>query len=398
MDWLTPELLGAASLFSLMFQGSAAVIVLARLTKGAFRHPPLVPQPSCSEHLASVSVVVPTLNEAERIDPCLQGLTRQGYEVREILVVDSRSTDQTRAKVRAIATNDPRFRLLTDDPLPQGWVGRPWALNWGFEHSSPESQWILGLDADTQPQPGMVASALQTAEARGYDLASFSPQFILQYPGEWWLQPSLLMTLLFRFDVAGSLNPDPENVMANGQCFLCRRAVLEKMGGYLSAASSFCDDVTLARNIAKAGYKVGFLDGANLIKVRMYQGMWETWHEWGRSLDLKDAASPEELQGQIWLLTMVQGLPIPLSLLLLGLWQEGATGLFFFALLALNLLLVAIRFAMLLAISGSYHRDPTSQKTAKWFWLSPLADPLAVIRIIVSAQHRPKQWRGRTYY
>ncbi|MDD1438683.1 hypothetical protein MEN24_20675, partial [Dolichospermum sp. ST_sed10] len=31
------------------------------------------------------------------------------------------------------------------------------------------------------------------------------------------------------------------------------------------------------------------------------------------------------------------------------------------------------------------------------FWLSPLADPLAVLRIFLSAFHTPKEWRGRKY-
>lgn len=396
MAWLPPELIGGMCLFLLVLQGSAAMIVLARFSKGAVRRSPLTPQPSNSDNLAAVTVVVPTLNEAERIQPCLDGLGQQSYEVREILIVDSNSTDGTQDKVLKMAATDPRFRLLTDDPLPDGWVGRPWALNWGFENSSPDSTWFLGIDADTEPQPGLIASALQAAEEEGFDLVSLSPQFILQYPGEWWLQPALLMTLLFRFDVAGVRNPDQDTVMANGQCFLCRREALEKVGGYSSAAGSFCDDVTLARNIAKAGYKVGFLDGAKVIKVRMYEGMKETWEEWGRSLDLKDAASAGELQGQLWLLTMVQGLPILWSLFLLGLSSTGISGVFFNSLLGLNLFLVLVRFAMLLAISGSYDRRYRN-KNSLLFWLSPFADPFAVARIFLSARGTPKSWRGRTY-
>ncbi|AFY38737.1 glycosyl transferase family 2 [[Leptolyngbya] sp. PCC 7376] len=397
MDWLNLGLVDGLLLACLAIQGSAAIIVLARFSKGAFRRPPLTPQPSNSDNLASVTVVVPSLNEVERIQPCLNGLSQQSYEVREILVVDSNSTDGTRDKVLAAAQTDPRFRLLTDDPLPNDWVGRPWALNWGFEQSAPESKWFLGIDADTEPQPGMIASVLQAAEEEGFDLVSLSPQFILQYPGEWWLQPALLMTLLFRFDVAGIRNPNQESVMANGQCFLCKREVLEKVGGYSSAASSFCDDVTLARNIAKAGYKVGFLDGAKVIKVRMYEGMKETWEEWGRSLDLKDAASAGQLRVQVWLLTMVQGLPIPLSLLLLSVWQMGTDSLMFKSLFWLNVGLVVIRFAMLLAIAGSYDRSRHDNKNSLLFWLSPLADPLAVIRIFMSASAKSISWRGRTY-
>jgi dolichol-phosphate mannosyltransferase len=32
-----------------------------------------------------------------------------------------------------------------------------------------------------------------------------------------------------------------------------------------------------------------------------------------------------------------------------------------------------------------------------FFWLSPLFDPIAVLRIFISAVNRPRQWRGRIY-
>ena len=400
-DWLTVE--SGISLGLLLLQVPATAILLSRLLKGPSRQPPIEPRPPTLELLASVSVVVPTLNEADRIGPCLFGLTRQSYEVREVIVVDSNSQDGTPDLVKAAEQKDPRFRLMTDDPLPPGWVGRPWALHNGFLHSSEQSEWILGIDADTQPHPDLVASLVSTAEAERYDLVSLSPQFILKYPGEWWLQPALLMSLLYRFDPAGINTQVAERVMANGQCFLCRRSVLAQMGGYISARGSFCDDVTLARNIAAQGFKVGFLDGAKVLKVRMYEGAAETWKEWGRSLDLKDASSTAQLWGDLWLLLAVQGLPLLillsyllLSLLILcfgGAQDTAPTPLLL--LLGLNLFLLVIRFALLFAIAPSYDRIKTK---SEWlFWLSPLADPLAVLRIFLSAQKTPTQWRGRKY-
>jgi dolichol-phosphate mannosyltransferase len=301
----------------LLIQIPATAILLSRLVKGPRRLPPLQPQQPTPELLGTVSVVVPTLNEALRISPLLSGLSRQSYEVREIIVVDSNSQDGTPDLVKTAQQQDPRFRLMTDDPLPANWVGRPWALHNGFLHSSEASQWFLGMDADTQPDPGLVASLVKTAEAQEYDLVSLSPQFILQYPGECLLQPALLMTLLYRFDPAGITTEQPERVMANGQCFLCRRSVLAAVGGYTSARSSFCDDVTLARHIAAQGFKVGFLDGAKVLKVRMYEGAVETWKEWGRSLDLKDASPSAQVWGDLWLLSAVQGLPL---LVVLSCW------------------------------------------------------------------------------
>ncbi len=179
MSDLSP-LIGLISLLILLFQGSATLILLSRLSKGAVRRPPLLPEKVTPEMVGKVSVVVPTLNEAERIGPCLAGLHQQTSEVREILIVDSQSQDGTREKVKAIAELDSRFQLLTDDPLPKGWGGRPWALNYGFYQSSPKSEWILGIDADTQPQAGLVPSMVKAAQAEGYDLLSLAPQFILE--------------------------------------------------------------------------------------------------------------------------------------------------------------------------------------------------------------------------
>jgi dolichol-phosphate mannosyltransferase len=394
---LGAEILGAISLGLLMFQGIPTLILLSRLLKGPGRRPPLEPQSPTPDMLGTVSAIVPTLNEVERIDPALAGLSQQSYEMREAIVVDSNSQDGTQERVKAAASLDPRFRLITDDPLPPGWVGRPWALQTGFLSSSPKSEWILGIDADTKPRWGLIASLLVAAREGGYDLVSLSPQFILRYPGEWWLQPALLMTLLYRFDSAGVREQIPERVMANGQCFFCRRAVLEELGGYSSAASSFCDDVTLARYAASRGFRVGFLDGAKVIQVRMYEGMRETWREWGRSLDLKDASSSNQLWGDLWLLLATQGLPLFVGPILLMYLALGYTFFTLKAALGLNLFLLTIRIALLWAIAPSYARDSKSSLATSLFWLSPLADPLAVLRIYLSAFHKPTRWRGRIY-
>jgi dolichol-phosphate mannosyltransferase len=394
---MNSELIAAISLGILLLQGVATLILLSRLLPGAMRRSPLQSQSYNFHFSGKVSAIVPTLNEAARIKPCLQGLSSQGDELREIIVVDSHSQDATPAIVQAQAKIDPRFNLINDPPLPKEWIGRPWALHNGFLNSSNQSEWILGIDADTQPQAGLITSLITIAEAEGYDLISLAPQFILQYPGEWLLQPALLVTLLYRFDSAGVNSNNPKRVMANGQCFFCRRAVLEKLNGYSSAANSFCDDVTLARNIAAAGYKVGFLDGSKLIKVRMYEGAKETWQEWGRSLDLKDAASMFQVWSDWWFLLLVQGLPLPLSIISWLLFNLGYGSITLVALIALNLFLLFLRLIILIAIASSYQR-PVKFSLASWlFWLSPLADPLAVLRIFLSSLRTPTQWRGRIY-
>lgn len=388
---MNSELLDGFIFGILISQIAATAILLSRLLKGAKRRSPLLPQSAEPDLIGKVSVVVPTLNEAKRIMPCLIGLSQQSYELREAIIVDSNSQDGTQDIVKTARQNDPRLRLITDDPLPPGWVGRPWALHTGYLHISRHSEWFLGIDADTEPQPGLIASLIRVAEVEGYDMVSLAPQFILQYPGEWCLQPALLMTLLFRFDSAGVDAVSSSRVMANGQCFLCRRTVLEQLDGYTSAAGSFCDDVTLARNIAAAGYKVGFFDGSKVIKVRMYEGAKETWNEWGRSLDLKNAANPAQIWGDVLFLLCVQALPLPLLLLSSYLLYSGNNYPSIFILFSLNAFLFLLRCGMLIAIAPSY------SGSSWFFWLSPLADQLAVLRIFLSSLKKPTKWRGRSY-
>lgn len=370
-------------------QATALLILAARLAGGRTRTPPLEPMMR-SKGSVRVSAVVPTLNEEARLGPCLEGLHRQGPELVEVLVVDSRSTDGTVALVEAMARRDPRFRVVYDDPLPPGWIGRPWALHFGFLRTDPASEWVLDVDADTEPQPGLVGAAVEAARKGSFDALSLSPQFRLVSLAEFWLQPALLLTLIYRFGPSGTAKPArPERVMANGQCFLMKRQLLVQAGGHTAARRSFCDDITQARALAAAGARVGFFDGARLIKVRMYSSALETWHEWGRSLDLKDASTPLWQAFDCVFLLLAQGLPIPV---LLALATTGPpTGFTLAALGWVNALLLTIRVLLLFGVRGSYER-------LRWsFWLSPLADPLAVLRIWLSALTVPRRWRGRSY-
>lgn len=372
-------------------QGIALLVLMARLAGGRTRRPPLESLKKL-EPPTQVSVIVPTLNEEVRISPCLEGLHAQGPEVVEILIVDSRSKDGTVAKVEMMAKRDPRFRVVYDDPLPAGWVGRPWALQCGFLQSRSDSEWILAVDADTVPQPGLVAAVVQAARCGSYEALSLSPQFILRGIAESWLQPALLMTLIYRFGPTGvQAEPAPERVMANGQCSLLNRAMMVKMEGYTCARRSFCDDVTLARSLASRGVRVGFQDGAKLIKVRMYDSALETWNEWGRSLDLKDASTPSLQWIDVAFLGLVQGLPIPILIALIFGVLPSLSGAETMALAWINNFLLAIRLLLLFGVRSSYD-------AVQWtFWLSPLADPLAALRILLSTLSVPKSWRGRIY-
>jgi hypothetical protein len=83
-------------------------------------------------------------------------------------------------------------------------------------------------------------------------------------------------------------------------------------------------------------------------------------------------------------------------IVLFAVWFAAAS-CYISALLAVGIecILVAVRWALCLAIAHSYD---TTGASGKWlFWLSPLADSLAFLRILISALNQPTQWRGRKY-
>ncbi len=83
--------------------------------------------------------------------------------------MDDHSTDGT----RAIAESFP-VRVITADPLPEGWSGKCNAAWSGAKVA--QGQWLLFTDADTKHTPNSIATGLQEAKESSADLLSYSPE------------------------------------------------------------------------------------------------------------------------------------------------------------------------------------------------------------------------------
>ena len=368
-------------------QAIGLAVVVARLLPGRHRVAPVPPGGVDAIGTAErVSVVVPVRNEGARIGPCLDGLIAQDAAMREAIFVDGNSTDDTAARIDAAMARDRRVRRIAEPPRSADMVGRPWAIAAGCRAAGGE--WILVVDADVAPCRGMVAGALAAARTHSLDVVSFSPRIIAPTAGARFLQPAFVVTLIYRFGAAGAANSGAERVIANGQCLLMRASTLEQHGGYKIAARSFCDDIRIVRHLAERGARVGFLDGTRLFDVLMYRDAAETWRGWPRSLNMRDATRARWRWMDSALLLVTQALPIPLLVFMLlfdlGVRAHPAGAVLF----AINAALLLIRILLLVAIAPSF-----APRGAP-FWLSPLADPLAAVRVVETTIRRPREWRG----
>jgi dolichol-phosphate mannosyltransferase len=197
------------------------------------------------------------------------------------------------------------------------------------------------------------------------------------------VHPAMLATLIYRFGIPGAETTRVAEVQASGQCFLASRAVLLACGAFGNVRDSRCEDVTLARALAAAGTAVGFYEAGDLVRARMYGSAAETWHNWPRSLTLRDRFAP--LGGWFGLteVLLVQALPLPLAA---GLALAHATSSLTFA---VAFALVLVRAGVLFGAARAYVARPWT------YWLSPLADVPVALALFASAVRRRHVWRGR---
>jgi dolichol-phosphate mannosyltransferase len=354
-----------------VLQALAALVALSRLARGRTRRPPLsaaaAPPPE-----VRVSVVIPARDEAARLPGCLRPLLTDP-DAGEVIVVDDRSADGTAEVARALGA-----RVVAGAELPPGWVGKPWALQQGLEAATGDV--VVTLDADTRPGPVLLrALAAAVAAEPPRTLTSATARFDCATASERALHPSLLATLVYRFGPVDAAGPPsrPARAVANGQCLAAWRTALLAEGGFAPARAHMTDDIALARALRARGWGLAVHDGGDLLEVRMYESARETWREWGRSIAMADVTPPAWRAADVAVVWLAMALPLPR--LLTG---RGT---------ALDALLAAVRLALHAALAGTYRPRGAA------FWLAPLADVAAAVRLTASSVRPRRVWRGRTY-
>ena len=314
-------------------------------------------------------MVVPARDEVGRIGPCLEGLAGD-VGVGEVVVVDDRSTDGTAALARSLGA-----RVVAGAPLPGGWVGKQWALQQGLEAA--EGSIVVFLDADTRPRAGLVGAL--AAELDSADVVSAAPRFLCPSVAQRALHPSFLATLTYRFGALGAegSGPPPHRVVGNGQCLAARREPLLHADALRRTREHMTDDIAFLRLLAGDGWRVAFVDGADLLAVEMYASAPEAWREWPRTLAMADVTSAGWRFLDLGALWLTMALPVLRSL------ARRTT--------PLDRGLLIVRFALL----GALRRFYAPRGIA--FWLSPVLDPAAVARLTWATIRPVRSWRGRSY-
>ena len=248
------------------------LIILTVVVINWIKWRPLVPLPNQTQ--PCVSVLIPARNEEKNIADAIRSALDQGSIIKEVLVYDDHSEDRTRPIVYALQEEAQRVRLVEPEPLPEGWVGKPFACE--QLAAAAAGDWVLFLDADTRLHPGAAEAMLHAAQTKEVTFLSCWPGILTESFWEGVFMPMLNFVVYSIFPTPmQEKNPSPSFGLAHGACLFIHGNTYREMGGHANVKDELFEDTMLARTWRVKGLKGICLDGRHIVSVRMYQNLRE---------------------------------------------------------------------------------------------------------------------------
>jgi hypothetical protein len=127
------------------------------------------------------------------------------------------------------------------------------------------------MDADTYAEPFLISRTLAFVLANNLDMLTLQPWYELLGLWERIILPTGLPHLLMVYPPHRVNNPNDPLSMAN------RRSVYEAVKGHEGVKDRMMDDYSLGENVKRAGYRIFIVDGAEVMRVRLYTNLREIW-------------------------------------------------------------------------------------------------------------------------
>lgn len=272
---------------------AAATVANFRAAQGLDAVPPvdgLLEPASGGAKWPSVSVIVPARNEERNLPQLLPSLLRQRYPNYEVVVVDDQSEDDTPRILARFADKDKRLKIVYGEKLPDGWLGKPHAMEQGAQAA--HGQWLLFTDADTMHDRLSLSSSIAYALTHDIDLLSILPHYELLTPSERLLMPLAFLGIMSLYPAYKVNDPASKIAIANGQYLLIRRDVYDQVGGAARVKDKIAEDLEFGKAVKSDGYRLRLADGRHLMNVRMYTNFAEVWQGWSKNAVLSFRENP----------------------------------------------------------------------------------------------------------
>lgn len=247
-----------------------------------------------------VRILVPARNESESLPLTLPALLQQDYPGDlAVILIDDRSTDGTADIARQVAKGvkaQDRLSVLSSAELPEGWMGKVWALAQGATYcglhnegghpaasadpppTTCHPQYLLLTDADIRHTPGSLRRLVAESEKDGLALNSRMARLRCVSGAERLLIPAFVFFFNLLYPMRRVNDQHSSVAAAAGGCVLLASSALERAGGFACIKNETIDDVSLAQHIKHLSLPIHLALSRHAVEsLRTYDSLAAVW-------------------------------------------------------------------------------------------------------------------------
>jgi len=227
--------------------------------------------------MANTTIVVPTYNEKQNIERLISNLLEAGPDV-NVLVVDDNSPDGTAECVDAIASNNPRVRLIRRP----GKMGLGSAYITGFKYAlEHDAETIVQMDADFSHDPRYIKDFREAIEGRDLVIGS---RYVKGVNVVNWPIDRLLLSYFANFYTRVITGLPIHDATSGFKCF--RREVLESIDLDEIISDGYCFQIEMTFRAWRKGFRISeipivFVERhsgtSKMSKHIIWEAIWKVW-------------------------------------------------------------------------------------------------------------------------
>ncbi|SHK47868.1 4,4'-diaponeurosporenoate glycosyltransferase [Rubritalea squalenifaciens DSM 18772] len=341
-----------------------------------------IPQPQKhAETPPSISIIVPARNEEDNIPKLLESFHSEKQFIHETIIVDDESTDATKS-----LSEQGGAKVITSEPLPEDWKGKPWACLQGAVAA--EGEWLLFLDSDVRLHPGAMRKITDLIENGDTNTAySIYPYHAIEKPYEE-LSAYFNSLMVAGVGAFGCFELDGRDPALFGQCLLIPKRLYLLIDGHAAVKDKVLENFHLAKHLKEAHGRCLCYLGEGLISMRMFpKGYKELWNSWKKGF--ASGAAHTDINALIFSSAWVAGGMFSVISMLIGLTPLGTPAFVIFTIMSYVSNVIAAYWAF--QIAGRF-----SMWNAALFPISLLFYQVLFAKSVIDRKKGIKTtWKGR---
>lgn len=228
-----------------------------------------------------ISVIIPARNEERFIETAARHTLASEYSPLELILVDDRSQDRTRAIMVRLQEEDARIKVLTLDELSEGWTGKTHSLYQGSLVASGDL--FVFTDADAVISPETLSITAEYVSSKKLDMLTLAPGFSARGFIEDVIHPYLAMGLLFFYPLKHVNDKARTAALASGCYIMITKRAYEEVGTWQAFRDEITEDIALSRAVKANNLKLEMLRGDELVQTKPFESIAELFGFWKRS-------------------------------------------------------------------------------------------------------------------